>query len=188
VASRIHFTGGPGSGKTYAARRVALARGVPSFHLDEMALDLGAGMPSREAFEALPSLLPGLYSREEWVSDGSYMGWAAPMLDHADAIIWMDTPGRVALYRILVRHLKAELARANRFPGWRRLWHFWHWSRRYYQERNRPVLGFYGVPETRGHLRELLQPYAAKVTVCRSYRDVVSALALSDAPARTATP
>jgi adenylate kinase family enzyme len=184
---RIHVTGGPGAGKTYAAKRLGAALGAPAFHLDEMALDLEATMPPRDAFLCLASKLPEIYEPDNWISDGAYMGWALPLYERADTVLWMDTPAHVALYRIPVRHLKAELAGTNRFPGWRRLVRFWRWSLRYYLDRNPHVVGFYGVPETRSHLLELLRPFEHKLVVCRRAADVELFLSRLQDPA-TATP
>jgi len=175
-------TGGPGSGKSTVARLLAAAFGTPVFHLDEMALDLESELPAREAFMELPKRLPWIAAQESWITEGSYMGWATPLFDAAELLIWLKVPGRVALYRILLRRLKADLARDNRFPGWRRLARFWRWSARYYLDRNPHTLGFYGVPETAEHAAELLRPYEHKLVACRSYAEALQAALLSRAP------
>jgi len=168
IPRRIHVTGGPGCGKSTFARRLGESLGYPVYHLDEMALDQEAKMPARDAFSAVAGDLPRLIDEPRWISEGSYLGWAAPLPAAADLVVWLNVPARVALYRIMARHLKAEVARNNRFPGWRRLAHFWLWSYRYFAERNARVLGFFGVPETRSHAAELLRPYRDKLVV---YRD-----------------
>ena len=63
-----------------------------------------------------------LATREAWVSDGVYFGWAEPLLTGAEMIVCLDTPQYVAEYRILMRHIKAEASRNNSFPGWGRLY------------------------------------------------------------------
>ena len=174
---RIHLTGGPGSGKSTLARRIGLLIDAPVFHLDEMALDLEQSFESLAAFEKLAGQVPSIGSEPRWVSDGAYMGWATPLFEAADLIVWMDVPWRVASYRILTRHLKAEIARSNRFPGWRRLWTFWRWASRYYNDRNPHRLNAYGVPHTRAMAAELLQTYSDKVAVCRGNNDIEAVLA-----------
>ena len=173
---RVHLTGGPGSGKSTLARRIAPLIDAPVFHLDEMALDLEASFESLAPFEALAREVPVIRARPRWVSDGAYMGWAAPLFDAADLVVWMDVPWRVASYRILSRHVKAELGRSNRFPGWRNLWTFWRWSGHYYNDRNPHRLNAYGVPHNRSLAAELLQPYSAKLAVCRTNADVEALL------------
>ena len=71
-----------------------------------------------------------------------------------------------------MRHLKAEIARNNRFPGLGKLYAFWRWSARYYADRNTPGLNEWGTPSTRTTLAEYLAPYAEKLVICRSPRDV----------------
>jgi adenylate kinase family enzyme len=165
-------TGGPGSGKSTFARKLGAAAGLTVYHLDEMALDLEASFPPGEAFTSLAAKLPAIAAEPAWVSDGAYMGWAAPLFDAADAVVWMDVPWRVASYRILTRHLKAELRRNNRFPGWRRLWTFWRWCAGYYQNTNPHRLNAYGVPHTRALAIELLAGYDAKLVACRTNADI----------------
>lgn len=85
-------------------------------------------------------------------------------------------PWRVASYRIISRHIKATLAGNNRWPGWRRLYSFWRWSGRYYGNQNASGLNEWGVPETKRTAASLLAPYADKLTVCRSNREIEALL------------
>ncbi len=119
---------------------------------------------------------PGIIEADAWVSEGAYMSWAAPLFDAADLIVWMDVSWRVASYRIVKRHVMAELARNNRFPGWRRLYRFWRWSSAYYANRNPHRLNDYGVPNTRALAAELLRPYEGKLVVCRTNQDIATVL------------
>ncbi|MPZ50305.1 MAG: hypothetical protein GEU75_13575 [Dehalococcoidia bacterium] len=112
--------------------------------------------------------------QETWISDGTYLGWATPLLDRADIIVRMDVPWRVASYRILSRHVRAEIARNNRFPGWRAVYRFWRWSAAYYGNRNVHGLNIWGTPETKATLLDLLEPFQEKVIVCRDLADVTS--------------
>jgi adenylate kinase family enzyme len=168
---RIHVTGGPGAGKTHAAMRLADALGAPVFHLDYMAFDLEAGLPPAEAVRRLSAMLPDIYERDAWVSDGIYLGWATPLLEYADVVVWIDTPAPIALFRIVARHVKAEIKGDNRFPGWIRMLRLLYWSARYYLGLHRHLQADYGLPETNSHLRELLRPFEAKLVVCRGDRE-----------------
>jgi hypothetical protein len=106
------------------------------------------------------------------VSDGIYLGWATPLLEHADVVLWIDTPAPIALFRIVTRHVKAEISGANRFPGWIRMLRLLRWSTRYYLGLHRHVQGVYGLPETNSHLRALLRPFESKLVVCRGDREL----------------
>jgi adenylate kinase family enzyme len=170
---RVHLTGGPGGGKTTAGRRVADALGAPFIDLDGLALEFERQFGDfTTAFEALAREVPVIAAGETWVSEGAYLGWAEPLLQAADTVVWLDTPAAVCLYRVAARHVKAEIARDNRFPGWRRFARFWYWCLRYYVNRNPASLNQYGTPETRAYTAQCLQEYAAKLVVCRSKADI----------------
>jgi adenylate kinase family enzyme len=171
---RVFITGGPASGKTTLSRRIAVALGAPVYDLDGILLDLTA---SGERLEANPDDVAGIIARDSWVAEGTYLGWTEPLLLHAELIVWMDISWRKAAYRIVSRHIKSTVAENNRFPGWRRLYRFWRWSGRYYQERNAPGLDEWGVPNTRSTLLRILEPHSNKLLVCRTDRDVESLLA-----------
>ena len=171
---KVFITGGPASGKTTLSLRVAAALNVPIYDLDGILLDLTA---SGERLEANSDDVASIIARDAWVAEGSYLGWTEPLLLDAELIVWMDVSWRVAAWRIVSRHLKATIARNNRFPGWRRLYRFWRWSRRYYRERNAPGLNEWGNPNTRSTAMRLLEPHGNKLLVCRTASDVKSLLA-----------
>jgi adenylate kinase family enzyme len=175
---RIHFTGGPGSGKTYLARTLAMAFGVPYIDLDGRGLEikpLEVEISQPHEYEALIAArdldLEQATRAEAWVSDGSFIGVSQVAFKRADLVVWMDAPWRVASYRIVTRHMKAELGRNNRFPGWKRLYHFWRWSKRFYHDMNAHSLNVWGTPNTRAFTCEVLEPYASKLVVVRTRRD-----------------
>jgi adenylate kinase family enzyme len=176
MAMRIHFTGGPGSGKTTAAKLLAARLGVSHYDWDTVAIAFDKTLPRpldpERLLGRMDEKVAEVIAEESWISDGSYLGWASPLFDAADLVVRMDVPWRVASYRILSRHIKADLARNNRFPGWRALYRFWRWSGRYYNDRNPSGLNIWGTPESRSTLLEFLQPYMHKTVVCRTSADV----------------
>lgn len=168
MKQRIHLTGGPGSGKTTAARRIANGLSVPFHELDQILIDSDGDM-ERLRRENRAGVVA---DRDAWVSEGAYFDWARPLLDRAEMVVWLDLPWSVACYRIFVRYLKAELARENQYPGLRRLGTFWMWSYRYYHDTNSHSLNSWGVPRTRSRAVEELSQYEQKLVVCRSKLDV----------------
>ena len=183
TARRIHVTGGPGSGKTRLAAEIAGSLGVPHQDLDGLALSHVALRPppvdpveAAALLEILAAEAETIAAGAAWVSDGSYVTWVRPLLEHADLIIRLDVPWRVAAYRIVARHVKAELARENRFPGWRLMLRFWLYSRRFYNDTNGEGVNDFGNPRTRRFLDESLTPYRHKLVICASSAEVQNAL------------
>jgi adenylate kinase family enzyme len=181
---RIHITGGPGSGKTTAARRLGALLGVPVHDLDGRLLAVAATLskPVDLALcrELLREEMAGLAAEDAWISEGAYLDWAQPFFERAELIVWLRIPWRVASYRILARHVKATIRHNNRFPGWRKLYRFWRWSRRYYSDRNRHGVNEYGTPNTVSILTEFLEDHQGRVVRCRGWRDVVQLLQQHD--------
>ena len=157
MIQRIHVIGGAGSGKTTLARRIAHARGVPHVDLD---LDLGAA-PEPPTDE------------RGWVTEGIFLHGIEPLLDAADAIVWLDLPWRVACTRIVRRHVRLSLTGKNRHRGLRLLWGFLRSQRDYYSSPAR-------VPEgptdwaalTRASNAQVLANHGDKVVHLRNRRDV----------------
>jgi len=176
---RIHITGGPGSGKTWLASRISERLAVPRFDQDGEALAAlarhGASPlepPPLEVLDELRSIARAFAEGEAWVSEASSLTWTEPLLDGADVVVWLDTPARVALRRVFMRHVRAELRRDNRFPGWKRMYRFWRWSQRFYTDRNPYGPNPYGTPMTRSTLATMVDVYADKLIVCRNAGDL----------------
>ncbi len=169
---RVHITGGPGTGKTTLARALAAQLAVEHFELDGQALTHVAAQGGIVDFEALATARVAESARiaagEAWVSEGSNIVAARPFLERAEVIVVLFSPWRVAAYRILLRHFKANLAGNNRFPGVGNLYRFWRWSARYHANRNEHGLNDWGTPTTQLALEQALQPYDSKLVRCRT--------------------
>lgn len=128
----MHIVGGSGSGKTTLSRRVANRLGVTAYDLDLIAYEGGAG-PER-SLDARLADVQRILAQSGWVTEGIYLSWTEELLCRADAIVWLDVPFRMAAWRIVKRHIMADLRGNNRHPGWRRLFRFLRITRTYYYD------------------------------------------------------
>jgi len=183
IPCRICIVGGPGSGKTTLAVRLGQRLGVAVYDLDAIAYEGGAGpkreLPLRRADVERIAQMP------DWVSEGIYLWWCRPLAERADRIVWLDVSWRVAVFRIVRRHLMLSLAGTNRHPGLKKLVRFVWGTRRYYLTDSsiaRP-----GLDEnddggiTRAATAAWLKPYADKVIRRGAVGDLEPLLAPTDA-------
>lgn len=170
---RVHIVGAAGSGKTTLARRLAESIGAPMIELDLIAYENGVG-PKRSETQRR-ARIADVARAEVWVTEGGY-AWPADLFAAADAIIWLDLPRAVCTWRVLIRHLKASLARSNRHPGIRKLLWFARDIQAYWKPDRRTVADWTVDGSTRAQLAAVLAPHADRVTRCRRPRDVTALL------------
>jgi adenylate kinase family enzyme len=104
-----------GSGKTTFGRRLADALDVPFHELD--AIHHQAGWQELDASELRRRVEP-IVASEAWVVDGSYRGKLGDLvLEHADAVVWLDLPRRVWLPRLLRRTIRRVVRREELWNG-----------------------------------------------------------------------
>src|SRR4051812_9067865 len=103
---RVHIIGGPGCGKTCAAREVSRRFGGGGDSLGGVYWDMAAGnyrvrRDNRERDEGLKRIAEG----EGWVIEGVYYHWVGPSLRRADVIVVMRVPMWVRQWRVCRRHV-----------------------------------------------------------------------------------
>ena len=156
--SRILVLGGPGAGKTTLARRISQQLGLPAYCLD----DLGWRNHVSRTAEERQADIEHILQQARWVVDGIVYSWGTPLAEGADAMVWLEIPWRVAAWRIIRRHVLADLRRNNAHSGYRRLWKFLGWCRSYYTAG--PNEARADAPQdTRFGTLEFLQRYREKV-------------------------
>lgn len=168
---RIYIIGGPGSGKTTLGRKVAALVSAPLFELDEIGYENGAG-----ARRPLPTKLQDIdviADSDSWIAEGIFLWWTERLAERADVIVWLDVPWRVALWRIVSRHVKASVSGTNKHGGFKKLRFFLQGARGYYHNAGSTpqAIDDDGAVTRLATAREL-ETYVNKVVQCRSRRDV----------------
>jgi adenylate kinase family enzyme len=133
---RVYIVGGPGSGKTRLGSALARELGAPHLDLDDLWLRIferdadGKFTAAARAFQA--QLVADYASRDAWVIEGAEPPFLDAFAGASDLIVWCDVPFVVAAWRMISRHVVADLRRRNRYPGYRRLLRFLRSVRRRY--------------------------------------------------------
>jgi len=97
---RILVVGCPGAGKSVLARKLGEALRLPVIHLDAHFWRPGWEEPPEHEWRvALDRLLSG----PSWVMDGNYGSSLERRLESADAVVFLDLPRRICMWRVLMR-------------------------------------------------------------------------------------
>ena len=99
---RVLVLGCPGAGKSTLARSLGEALSLPVVHLDKLWWKSGWINRTEGEFDAL---LDAVLLGEEWVIDGNYLRTLPRRLERCDAVVLLDYPRRVCLFRALRRIL-----------------------------------------------------------------------------------
>ena len=97
---RILVIGSSGAGKSTLARRLAGILDLELIHLDSLYWKPGWIESESEAWKAA---VRQAVSKESWIMDGNFSGTLPERLDACDAVIFLDLPRMVCLWRVLKR-------------------------------------------------------------------------------------
>ncbi len=102
---RILVIGSPGAGKTRLARTLAGALRLPLVHLDREYWGPGWTPADPGAWKEKAA---SLAARPSWIMDGNYSGTLDLRLAAADAVIFIDPPPALCVWRILKRRIASR--------------------------------------------------------------------------------
>ncbi len=171
---RIHIIGGAGSGKTTLARKIGTRLNIPFYDLDEIGYEGGFG--AKRPLDVRFADIERIVAQPAWVTEGGFILWIDELLRTADTIVWLDLPWRIRRWRIITRHIKADLARNNRHSGYLNLYRFYKMSSSYERD---PTIYTLQPPDgddymNRATVAHYLKQYKDKVVHCRTTADVAT--------------
>jgi adenylate kinase family enzyme len=137
---RILVIGSGGSGKTTFARRLGERTNLPLIHLDALYWRPGWDpTPADEWRTKVETLVSG----PAWIMDGNYGGTLNIRLEACDAVVFLDIPRLVCLWRVVRRQLQhGGQHRAELTEGCpeRLTWEFLKWIWTYPARRRGAIL------------------------------------------------
>lgn len=97
---RILIIGSSGAGKSTVARRLGAATGIEVVHLDRLYWKPNWIETEKAEWRAI---LVEILRNESWIMDGNYSGTLDLRIERADAIMFLDFPRAVCVFRVLKR-------------------------------------------------------------------------------------
>lgn len=99
--SRIMIVGGPGSGKTWVASRLAEKYALPVYSVDEAVWDRDGNIRSDDEIDRRVCRMA---AGDRWIIEGGNTRTYADRVQRAEAVIRLSPPRLLRLYRVLRRN------------------------------------------------------------------------------------
>ncbi|HJR06304.1 MAG TPA: DNA topology modulation protein [Pyrinomonadaceae bacterium] len=136
---KVLVIGSGGAGKSTFARRLGKLLSIEVIHLDTLYWNAGWVETPKAAWAATVAELVG---RDSWIMDGNYSGTFDIRLKACDAVVFLDMPRLVCLWRVLKRlMIYRNRSRPDMAEGCdeKLNWEFilWVWN---YPKRTRPKI------------------------------------------------
>ena len=111
----IYIIGGPGSGKTYAAKKLSQTLKIPELDLDTIFwakddTNYTKKTNEQERFRLLEKTL----KKQSWIIEGSYTKWVSPIIHAADMIILIRPPTLIRSLRLIKRSIQRSLSKPHK--------------------------------------------------------------------------
>ena len=167
MLQRIHIIGGPGSGKTYAARHLLSdLLGFPRYDLDDWFWDNEAQSYGMRASDTeRDAKLMSITAENTWIIEGVYYRWLRLSFERTDIIFVLRPNVFVRDWRMLKRFVKRKFAvMPTKKESVLDLYRLIEWNHKYDGDNLRQALNF-------------IRDFEHKVVACRCADDVLSCVA-----------
>ena len=161
---RIHIIGGPGSGKSYTAAKLAKRFSVLAYDLDDLFWDHTVFCYGIRADpEKRDQQLATIVSQNGWVIEGVYYQWLAPSFKAADIVVALTPSMWIRHGRVIRRFIMRKLGRVpSKRESLADLWRLLRWSHIY--DTNNLV-----------RAREFIAAHGRTLIECKTFDDVMAA-------------
>lgn len=162
LPNKIHIIGSVGSGKTTYAKKLSIQTGIQYYELDNMVWKRIEGSRDiRRSVEERNEHLATILQLDKWIIEGVHHTWVKSSLDHADFIIFLDTPYGKRNYRIIKRFIRqiVGIEKANYTPTFKMFINMFKWNA-YFENKSKP------------EILKLLDHYGDKVVICKNNVDL----------------
>jgi adenylate kinase family enzyme len=126
LGRRVVVTGLAGAGKSTFSRALSAKTGLPLIHLDVHFWKPGWVEPSEGEWRATQQ---ALLAGDAWIADGNYHATLDLRLQHADTVVFLDTPWWVCARRAFIRGIRrpagTQMPDGCEDSTWRRLRDEW---------------------------------------------------------------
>lgn len=127
------------SGKTTLAKKLSKELGIPYYEGDCIAWGYCGEERYKRSYEEQAEIVRKINENADWIVEGTYRESQKAFYDHADKIIFLDTPLYVRKYRIVKRFIKQKLGmeKCHYKPDLNMLKAMFRWTEEF--EKERPV-------------------------------------------------
>jgi len=161
---KIHIIGGPGSGKTYCAKKLAKNTGLKTYDLDKVFWEQGQHTYIRASENLRDEKLAKILANDSWIVEGVYYKWLSKSFDDADIIIILNPPVYLRQWRIFKRFLFRKFIhwdfKKETFASFMEL--FW-WNQKFDKDNMIRIISF-------------ISDCQRKIVFCSNYQEVVKVL------------
>ena len=161
---KIHIVGGPGSGKTYSATKLAKEIGVLAYDLDKVFWDQSQTSYVRASEQDRGEKLSNILRHDSWIIEGVYYKWLSDAFNDADIIIILNPSVFLRQWRIFKRFLYRKFIlldfKKETFSSFLKM--CW-WNQNFDKDNMRRIHSF-------------ISEHQDKVVYCKNYRDIKHAI------------